>query len=157
MSEIKQYTKQEKEDLFKRYLNFDLKSQSYMNVLFSLSDKNNKKIIKVQKEVDPRENKKSSSFLANLLMHNNNDIKKYNKQYGKPVSTKELGEYGQELKCSYFYIFKILDKNVILFVDDRGTSIEVDSNITEEEFVETYRILLNTMLKANKEYLDFIK
>ena len=158
LAEIIKYNKEQCDELFKNYMSGKLKTQSYMNVLFSLNRKNDKRLKKIKEEAFPgKENKKLLSY-ASIFLHNNNDIKKYKEYYGEPVSTKELGEYGDELKCSYFYIFKILDKNVVLFVDDRGTGIEVEKNINDDEFIEIYRTLLYTMIKANKDYSEqFLK
>jgi len=144
----------EKDILFKRYLKGDFKTTSYMNILLNLNRKNDKKIKKIQEKADPRKDKKSASFYASLIMHNTIDVKRLSKHFGKPEKTREFGEFGTDVDALYFFIFKIKNKYIFLTVDDRGTSCEIE-NMKEEEFIEIYEVLLNTLKKVNKKELEF--
>lgn len=144
----------EKEKLFSDYMSHKLKTQSYLNILFQLDNKNDKILRKFQNDIDPRKHKKNS-FFVNLILHNGVNIKSFKKHYGKPIKTLELGEYGTELDALYMFIVRIHGKLVLLAVDDRGTSIEMESNVTNHEFVEIYKVLIETMIKANKDIYQY--
>lgn len=154
---IQKLEQKEKEDLFKRYMSEDLKMYSYINFLIS------KNAFEKLDEIELRvfNAKKSFGSASNFLIHNNIDIKLATKTFGEPMKTKDLGEFGNDLDCSYLFFIKVNGKLVMFFIDDRGTNFYIEKNTSENDFLVLYEELLQYLKVQFKDlyeiYLKMIK
>lgn len=93
------------------------------------------------------------SILVGFVLTDN--FKTLKATFSNSYTTHKLGEG----RATVFFL-KIYGKEVMLFRDSRGTSIELEKNITKKEFneimFELFKIIYENMLKIEKEKIDEI-
>ena len=65
--------------------------------------------------------------IASYLMSNNGDVEKATKAFGEPIKTKDYGEFGERLDSMYIFFSKVNGKIVVFYLDDRGSSFEIEA------------------------------
>lgn len=143
---------------FELYYKQELKLQSHMNILFKKNTFDDimsciVSFMKDRYDMNVTEHNAHIIFTTVICQGDKNVLTNL---FGKPKNTIRLGEG----RASVWFI-KINDKIVMLFADTRGMSVELEPNMTQDEFkdimTDLFEFLYGGYEKYNKRLIDFIK
>ena len=144
---------------FELYFNQELRLQSHMNFLFQKRNTYDKLIAEVRTILKEKYNmdiKENFVHIVYTTVMHQGDKKVLMNLFGKPKNTIRLGEG----RASVWFI-KINGKMVMLFADTRGMSIELEPNVSSDEFltimIDLFKCLYEGYEKYNDRLIDVIK
>lgn len=137
---------------FDLYYDGDLRLSPRMNYMFNL-DRDRELDKKIAEYLNITE--KTANF-ADIYVLSGRKKSELDKIFGNGKGTNKLGE-GRTTT----YFIKAFDKVVMLFHDSRGLTIEMETRLTKEEYInisfELFKYLYENMNDDEKQYINSLK
>ena len=143
---------------YDKYGKYEMDMQSYMNTYFQLLNDNDffKKVNKILKDnclyintsvtdaiLGANKNRKITTLLSFMLC--SLDIKTLTLLFGDGIGTKEYGEGYNKQYNGYCFFFEIYKTKAMYFLDNRGTSFELEK-VSLNEFKKFILVLIEKIV-----------